>query len=131
MLAECAGIAGAAFHTVIASLPDVDLACDVKNPAEVLQGAEAVQPDLVLLSHALMRSEFLKVVREIRTRLPYTKVITTSTCNDSRMALRAIEAGASGYLLEDRAFEELGKAFRVVLSGWTYLSPGIAGLEKE
>ncbi len=44
---------------------------------------------------------------------------------------RQLSAGASGYMLKDRANEELGDAIRTIVSNRTYLSPGIAGMERK
>ena len=54
-----------------------------------------------------------------------------SLYSDSRYVLRALNAGASGYMLKDRAYEELAKAISVIASNKTYISPGIAGIVKE
>jgi DNA-binding NarL/FixJ family response regulator len=47
---------------------------------------------------------------------------------ESAFVLGILEAGASGYLLKDAAFEELSTAIKAVLKGQIYLSPAIAGL---
>jgi DNA-binding NarL/FixJ family response regulator len=130
LLVDGNGPAGAAIRDVIESMADLDLAWDVHEIPEVLRLLERAHPDLILLSHSLMKSRLVTTVRAIAELSPSAKILLLSTHNDSRIALRTIEAGASGYMLTDRAFEELGNAVRTVMSGRTYLSPGIAGMER-
>ena len=55
------------------------------------------------------------------------KIIALSMHSDRRFVAQVLKAGASGYLLKDSAFGELAQAIRAVMSGQTYLSPGITG----
>lgn len=121
------GAADAAMRDVIASIEGVNLAWDVQEIAEALRLIEETHPDAALFSHSLMASELLSTIRATADRSSRTKILVVSMHNDSRFALRAIEAGASGYMFQDRAFEELGEALKSILAGHTYLSPGIAG----
>ena len=74
---------------------------------------------------------FEKILKQLTNVLPNVKIITMSLYSDSRYVLRALDAGASGYLLKDRAYKELAKAIRAIVSNKTYISPGIAGIVKE
>jgi DNA-binding NarL/FixJ family response regulator len=58
--------------------------------------------------------------------MPHVKIIALSMHSDRRFVLGMLEAGASGYLLKDCAFDELAQAVRNVSAGHTYLSPKIA-----
>lgn len=125
------GAAGAAMRDVIESLAEVDVPWDVREISEVLRLTAQMHPDIVLLSHSLLREGLLAVIRASASRSSRTKILVISVHNDSRLALRAIEAGASGYVLQDRIFEELAIAVRTIMSGRTYLSPGIAGVQQS
>ena len=63
--------------------------------------------------------------RKISSKL---KVIALSMYADRRFVVNMLQAGASGYLLKDCAFEELTRAIRVVLAHKTYLSPGVTDI---
>lgn len=121
------GVADAAMRDVIASIEGVNLAWDVQDIPEALRLIEQAHPDAALFSHSLMAAKLLATIRATADKSSRTKILVVSMHNDSRFALRAIEAGASGYMFQDRAFEELAEALRSILSGRTYLSPGIAG----
>ena len=58
-------------------------------------------------------------------------MLVVSFYSDNRFVLRMLYAGASGYMLEDYAYEELALAIRTVVSNHMYVSPGIAGIVKE
>ena len=130
LLAEKNGVARTAIREVIKSLVDVVLAWDVQEFSDVLLRIEEVHPDVVLLSQDLMMTDLLATLRTIIESSPHTKVLVISMHNDSRFALRTLEAGAAGYMLQDRAFEELENAVKTIMAARTYLSPGIAGLDR-
>jgi len=129
LLAERNEVVSPALRSVVGSIAGLDVAWNVREIQAVFRLIEQVQPDLILLSHSLLPSQFVVTIRAITRQSPNSKVLLLSSDNNSRFALRAIEAGASGYMLEDRAFEELALAIDTVMSGRTYLSPGIAGVE--
>ena len=131
LLAERNGVADTAIRDVIESLDDVDLAWDVHDSSEVLDLIEKTHPDVALLSHNLMHTHILTVLSAMVDKSSRTKILVISMHNDSRFALRMIEAGASGYVLANRIYEELGNAMKIILSGRIYLSSGIAGLDRE
>lgn len=131
LLAEEHDAVGEAMRGVIASDRDLRFDWDLHAVADVLRVAEVEHPELLLLSHSMLRSDIAATVRAIKDRTPHSKIVVLSAHNDSRFALRAIEAGASGYLLQDRAFAELANAVSTVMADRTYLSPGIAGMERS
>lgn len=128
LLAEGTGPADAAIRDVIKADTGLTLAWDVHETAEAVRLIDQEHPQAALFSHSLMKTHLLTTIRATSDKSPPTKILVISTHNDSRFALRAIEAGASGYMLEDRAFEELAIAVKVMMAGRTYLSPGIAGM---
>lgn len=130
LLAEKEGPARQVLCDVIRGLAGSDLAWDVYDVDEALKVAGRECPDLMLLSHGLMGGRVAVTIRSIAERASGARILVLSNHNDSRLALRAVEAGASGYLLADRAYEELADAVRTVMAGRTYLSPGIAGKER-
>jgi DNA-binding NarL/FixJ family response regulator len=55
--------------------------------------------------------------------------LAVSAQRDSRLVLRIIHAGANGFMITDRASEELAAAIKTITTGGVFLSQGIAGLE--
>jgi two-component system invasion response regulator UvrY len=68
----------------------------------------------------------LDVLREIRRRKPALPVLVLSMHSEEQFAIRAIKAGASGYLSKSNALTEVVRAIRKVLSGKKYVSPTLA-----
>ena len=87
-----------------------------------------LKPDIVIIDFAMPDKKGLATIKQIIAVLPDVKVIIVSMHSNSRFVVRMLQAGASGYLLKDSAYEELTKAIRTVVSDKTYISPGIAGI---
>jgi DNA-binding NarL/FixJ family response regulator len=64
--------------------------------------------------------------QEICQRFPQVKVLVLTTFDDQAYVAKALQAGASGYLLKDTPFDELTLAIRLVHKGYTQLGPGLA-----
>ena len=90
--------------------------------------AEAARshPDVVVIDIAMPKLSGIEATRELRAKMPGTKVIALSMNSDRRYVMAMLEAGAAGYLLKDAAADELLVALDAVGRGETYLSPAIA-----
>lgn len=69
------------------------------------------------------------LISTIRDKFGGSKLLAVSAQRDSRLALRIIHAGANGFMITDRASEELPVAIETVTAGGMYLSSGIAGID--
>jgi DNA-binding NarL/FixJ family response regulator len=85
-------------------------------------------PDIVIAEISRLDMSIIPLVSSIRNKFGDSKILAVSSQRDSRLVLRMIHAGANGYLIMDRASEELAAAIQAVASGGIYISPGIAGL---
>ena len=94
----------------------------------LLEAALRLQPDLVVLEHALPGTDGLTVVRTLRTRLPNTRCVFVTRHADLHHVRDAFAAGARGYVLKDATPQELIAALLRVNHGDTYISPRL-GLE--
>ncbi len=90
--------------------------------------AKKLQPDVVITDIGMPDLNGVEATRRICAEAPRSKVLALSMHTESRFVLGVLEAGASGYLLKDAAFEELSGAIKAVLKGQIYLSPAIAGV---
>jgi DNA-binding NarL/FixJ family response regulator len=90
--------------------------------------AKNLQPDVVITDIGMPDLNGVEATKKICAEAPRSKVLALSMHTESRFVLGVLEAGASGYLLKDAAFEELSSAIKAVLKGQIYLSPSIAGL---
>ena len=85
-------------------------------------------PDVVIVDLALQGAGLggLDLIRRIRSHDPRTRMLVFSMHSDPIIAARALEAGATGYVLKDTSADELMKAFDKVRTGTPYLSDDLA-----
>lgn len=82
--------------------------------------------DLLILDVALPDKHGLQILKEIKLLRPSPPVLMLSLYPEREFALRAIKAGASGYLTKDRTPSEVVAAVREVLAGRRYITPSLA-----
>jgi DNA-binding NarL/FixJ family response regulator len=87
---------------------------------------QEMQPDLVLMDLRMPVLDGATATAEVLAACPQTRVLVLTTYDDDADILRAVEAGASGYLLKDAPQAELVAAIHAALRGETVLSPTIA-----
>jgi DNA-binding NarL/FixJ family response regulator len=116
---------------IVALLAD---AADLEVVAEVADGDDAVtaaldlRPDLVLMDLRMPRMDGDRATALILASAPEIRIIVLTTYESDESILRAIEAGASGYLLKAAPQEEILAGIRSVARGEVALSPAIATL---
>lgn len=101
---------------------------EADNGRDAVKLAKKLQPDIVILDIGMPDLNGVEATRQICAEAPRSKVLALSMHTESRFVLGVLEAGASGYLIKDAAFEELAVAIKAVLKGQMYLSPSIAGV---
>jgi DNA-binding NarL/FixJ family response regulator len=107
---------------------DMQVVGEAENGREAVRLARELSPDLVIMDVTMPDLNGIDATRIITSGSNNTKVIALSMYSDKQFVQGMIQAGASGYLLKDCAFEELVSAIQAVIQGDTYLSPGIAGI---
>jgi len=90
--------------------------------------AAAERPDLVLMDLRMPGGDGVSATERILTTVPGVKVMVLTTYESDRDILRAIEAGACGYLLKDASPAELADAVRAAHRGETVLAPSVASI---
>jgi NarL family two-component system response regulator LiaR len=93
---------------------------------EAVRQAEALRPDVVLMDLVMPRLDGVGAMRELRRRLPATRVIVLTSFAEDERLLPAIQAGAAGYLLKNVAPAELARAVRAAHAGDALLDPHVA-----
>ena len=93
---------------------------------EAVRQAEALKPDVVLMDLVMPRLDGVGAMRELRRRLPATRVIVLTSFAEDERLLPAIQSGAAGYLLKNVAPTELARAVRAAHAGEALLDPVIA-----
>ena len=128
LLADDHKIMREGLRTLLEKQPDMEVIAEAENGRMTVQLSRKFRPDVVLMDIIMPGLNGIEATRQIVAELPDIKVIALSMHSDSKFVSEMLSAGASGYLLKDSAFEELGKALRTVVNNQTYLSPKIADL---
>ncbi|WP_240773411.1 response regulator transcription factor [Pontibacter sp. SGAir0037] len=81
--------------------------------------------DVVLLDINMPGRSGFEVAADLRTQFPEVKILFLSMLDNERYAFKAIESGATGYLVKDAGKDELTSALHLVAKGITYISPSI------
>src|SRR5277367_829145 len=120
-----------ALKQVLSQEPDLIVAGEAEDSEQVLQMIEVEVWDAVVLDLAMPGRGGLDVLREIRRRKPQLPVLVLSMYAEDQFAVRAMKAGASGYLSKSSAADEVVRAVRRILTGKKYISPGLAEMLAE
>jgi DNA-binding NarL/FixJ family response regulator len=120
------GVVRQGLRQILAETADIIVGADASNGSEGLKCAQAESWDAILLDLGLPDSHGLDVLKQLRREQTRVPILVLSMHPEDQFALRAIRAGASGYLTKNGAVEELAKAIRTVVAGQHYLSPWLA-----
>lgn len=96
------------------------------DAAALFAALAAAPTDLVLLDVSMPGAPFLETLRELRAHHPTIRVLVLSVHPEDQWAVRALRAGASGYLTKDHSPDQLLGAVRRVYRGGKYVSPTLA-----
>lgn len=96
------------------------------NGKQAIEFADRLHPNVVLMDLRMPELDGVAATSEIRRRLPAVQVLVLTTYDSDADILRAIEAGAIGYVLKDVPREDLFRAIRSAAKGETFLGPTIA-----
>jgi DNA-binding NarL/FixJ family response regulator len=97
-----------------------------RNGRDAVALAKRLLPDLVVMDHAMPEINGTEATRMIKQRLPEVRVIMLSMHANSVHACRAMQAGASGYVLKQASHTQLIEAIRAVCAGRRYVSEALA-----
>jgi DNA-binding NarL/FixJ family response regulator len=104
----------------------IEVAGEAASAAEAVTAARAVRPDVVLMDLRMPGGDGVAATAAVLKEVPATRVLVLTTYESDSDILRAIEAGATGYLLKDAGRGELVKAIRAAARGETVLAPAVA-----
>ena len=111
---------------VVADASDVAAVGEASRGSEVLDLVRAQEWDVVVLDIAMPGRNGLEVLRDLKHERPNLPVLILSMYPEDQYAVRALRAGAAGYLTKDTAPDELLEAIRKVARGGTYVTPSLS-----
>lgn len=109
--------------TLIDDQPDMEVVAEAGTAAEAVRLVERLAPHVVLMDVRLPGEGGIEATRTITTRFPNTQVVMLTSFADEDLVIRAIRAGAVGYVLKQVGNEELIRAIRAAARGEALLDP--------
>jgi DNA-binding NarL/FixJ family response regulator len=126
LIADDHPIVRAGFKQVLSDTPDLVVADEAGNGEDVLQYLKKKKYDVVLLDISMPGKSGLEILKELKTDYPQLPVLILSIYPEEQYAIRALRAGASGYLTKASAPNELISAIRKISAGGRYISASLA-----
>lgn len=116
----------AGLRGMLTTEPGLAVVGEAANGLEAVALTAALRPDVVLMDLRMPTLDGVGATKRIRDELPGVHVLVLTTYNSDADIIRAIEAGATGYLLKDAPREELLGAIRAAAAGRPTLAPTVA-----
>lgn len=107
--------------------PDLTVVGEAGSGEEAVAQARVTETDVILMDLRMRNLDGVGATERILADNPRAKVVVLTTYETDADILRAVEAGASGYLLKDASRTELANAVRAAARGETVLAPSVAG----
>lgn len=110
---------------------DVEVVAEAEDGREAARLASEHRPDVLIIDIAMPHLNGIDAAAQVTKASPSTGVIILSMYSDEEFLIRALNAGAKGYLLKDSAEPDLVRAVRAVARGRTFFSPDITHMLLE
>ena len=104
--------------------PDLEIVGEAENGKIAIDLAIASKPDVVLMDLRMPVMDGIAATEIISREIPEIKTLVLTSFDDDELVVKAMKAGAKGYLLKDTPSAELADGIRAVYRGYTQLAPG-------
>ncbi|MGD9825381.1 response regulator [Desulfobacter sp.] len=133
MVAECNTLLREGLCLMINSDENLEVVAQAADGFSAIETTLSLKepPDLVMMDLSMSKMDGVSAIKEIKRQRPDSKIMALTIHDSDEFILECFDAGASGYCLKDSSQDELLKAIHVVISGKTYISPGITGIVME
>ena len=111
---------------IIAEASDLQFAGEAGSADDVLTLLRSLPVDLLVLDLTLGTRSGIDILKHIKSEFPRLPVLILSMHAENVFAIRALRAGAAGYVQKEEAAEELLTAIRRIAAGKTYISPAMS-----
>jgi len=117
----------AGLKSILSEVEDIEIIGETDDTKHLIREIRQLEVDILLLDISMPGPGFLEILSRIRhVNDGLIKVLVLSTHPEEQYAIRAIKAGAEGYLTKENSPNELIKAIRVIYEGKRYISPSFA-----
>jgi DNA-binding NarL/FixJ family response regulator len=126
LLADDHAIVRAGLKEILADTGDIEVAAEATNGQEVMARIRGHDYDVVVLDLSMPGRSGIELIKQVKDEKPKLRILVLTMHSEEQYAVRALKAGASGYLTKDSAAEQLVAAIRKIAAGGAYVSPETA-----
>jgi len=108
---------------LLSAQPDLQVVGESRDGKELLELCRALSPDVILLDLSLDDRNGIDLIKRLSKNFPDVRVLVFSALEEKNYAVRALKAGAWGFVSKEQAATDLINAIRVVRQGQKYISP--------
>ena len=119
-------IVRAGLKQVLAGAPDFEVVGEARDGHEVLARVRDTEFDLLLLDMSMPGKSGIELIKQVRAEKPRLRILVLTMHEEHQYAVRAIRAGASGYITKESASRQLVAAIRKVAGGGAFISSEVA-----
>jgi DNA-binding NarL/FixJ family response regulator len=117
----------AGLSRLINSKDGFEVCGEAGSAAECMEAIATLKPDLVVVDIGLPDASGVELTKRIRAKNPKLPILILSMHEEPLYAMRALRAGAMGYIIKQDAVEKIAEALHQSLNGQRYISPSISG----
>lgn len=126
LIADDHAVVRAGLKQILADSADLRVVAEAASGNDTLNAVRTYHFDVIVLDMSMPGRSGLDLIRQVKQEQPQARVLVLSMHQEDQYAVRALKAGASGYLNKDSAPEMLVGAIRKVATGGAFISPAIA-----
>jgi two-component system, NarL family, response regulator DesR len=126
LIAEDQAMVRGALASLLSLEEDIEVVAEVERGDLVLEAARAAKPDVALLDIEMPGMDGIAAAAQLTAELPQTRTLILTTFGRPGYLRRALDNGASGFLLKDAPAEQLGGAIREIHAGRRVIDPNLA-----
>ena len=112
-------------HLLVAA-GDIDVLAEARNGQEVMEHVRSADFDVLLTDMSMPGKSGIEMIRQVHAERPKLRILVLSMHEEHQYAVRAIRAGAAGYLTKETATVQLVEAIRKVAAGGAFISAEVA-----
>lgn len=126
MIVDDHAIVREGLRRILGATPDLIVAGEADDGLAALRQLGECKPDVVLVDISMPGMSGIELIGRIHQADPQIAILVLSMHKEEQFAVRALKAGAAGYLTKDCALEQLTQAIHKVVSGGRFITPEVA-----
>ena len=111
---------------VLGAAGDMTVTGEAQNGSEVMQRVRADEFDVLLLDMSMPGKSGVELIKQVHNEKPKLRILVLSMHEEEQYAVRALKAGAAGYLTKESASDQLVAAIRKVAAGGAFITAAVA-----